>query len=54
MEAKTEERLVVALEAIVEKLGNLEGKLEELSYEVQSQGTLICEALSPTLQECDN
>jgi hypothetical protein len=51
---KLVERVANALETIVEKLGNIETRIEELSYEIQSQGTMLCEALSPTLEESEN
>ncbi len=54
MDAQIVERIAQALENIVEKLGSIETKLEELSYEVQSQGAMICEAVSPSIEECDN
>ena len=54
MEEKLVERVANALELIVEKLGNIETRIEELSYEIQSQGTMLCEALSPTLEESEN
>jgi len=54
MDAQIAERMAKALEQIVEKLASLETKLEELSYEVQAQGTMICDALTPTIEECDN
>ena len=54
MDTQIAQRIAEALELIVEKLGNIETKIEELSYEVQSQGTMICEAIAPTIPECDN
>ena len=54
MDQKIAERMASALENIVEKLASIETKLEELSYEVQSQGNMICETLAPSVQECDN
>ena len=54
MEPQLVERIANALELIAEKLGNIETRIEELSYEVQSQGSQICEALSPTLEESEN
>jgi len=48
------DRIAIALEAIVEKLGNIETRIEELTYEVQSQGSMLCEALAPTLEESEN
>ena len=54
MDGQVVERIAQALEQIVEKLGSLETKLEELSLEVQAQGTMICDAISPTIEECDN
>jgi len=53
MDDKLGERIAIALENIVEKLAAIEIKIEELSYEVQSQGNMICESLAPPL-ECDN
>jgi hypothetical protein len=54
MDAELVGRIAGALELIAERLGGLETRIEELSYEIQSQGTQICEALSPTLQESEN
>ena len=55
MEQQIAERIATALENIVEKLSSIEIKIEELSYEVQSQGNMICESLAPTVvEECDN
>lgn len=56
MDQQIAERIATALENIVEKLSSIEGKIEELSYEVQSQGNMICDSLAaPTIQEeCDN
>jgi len=54
MDPQIAERIALSLEQIVEKLGTIEIKLEELSLEVQSQGTMICDAISPTIEECDN
>jgi hypothetical protein len=54
MEPQLAERIARALEHIVEKLGSIETKLEELSLEVQAQGGMICDAISPTIEECDN
>lgn len=54
MDTQLTERIAAALEQIVEKLGSIETKLEELCYEVQAQGSLICDAISPEIQECDN
>ncbi len=54
MDPQISERIATALENIVEKLSSIETKIEELSYEVQAQGNMISEALSPTIQECDN
>lgn len=54
MEQQIAERMATALEQIVEKLSSIEIKIEELSYEVQSQGNMICESLAPSIQECDN
>ena len=54
MDQKIAERMASALENIVERLASIETKLEEMCYEVQSQGNMICESLAPTAQECDN
>jgi hypothetical protein len=54
METQTVERIAAALEQIVEKLGAIEVKIEELSYEIQAQGTVIVDALNPGIAECDN
>jgi hypothetical protein len=54
MDPQIAERIASALEQIVEKLGVIETKLEEISYEVQAQGNMICDAISPTIEECDN
>jgi len=54
VDEKLVERIASALEMVVEKLGNIETRIEELSYEIQSQGTMLCEALSPTLEESEN
>jgi hypothetical protein len=54
MDAQLGERIAKALEQIVEKLGAIETRLEEMSLEVQSQGSMITEALTPTIEECDN
>lgn len=54
MDTQLAERIAIALEQIVEKLGNIESKIEELSYEVQAQGGMICEAITPSIPECDN
>lgn len=40
------ERIASALEQIVEKLSNLESKVEELTYEVQSHGNMIADAIA--------
>jgi len=54
MDSQTAERIAKALEQIVDKLGLIESKLEELTLEVQAQGTMIVDAVSPTIEECDN
>ena len=54
MDSQTAERIAKALEQIVDKLGSIENKLEELTLEVQAQGTMIVDAVSPTIEECDN
>ncbi|HEY9788071.1 MAG TPA: hypothetical protein V6D17_21965 [Candidatus Obscuribacterales bacterium] len=54
MENQIAERIATSLEQIVEKLSSIETKLEELSYEVQAQGSSICQALAPEFEECDN
>lgn len=54
MDAQIAERIAKSLEQIVEKLGAIETKLEEMSYEIQAQGTMIVDAMSPTIEECDN
>ncbi|HEY9776559.1 MAG TPA: hypothetical protein V6C81_22545 [Planktothrix sp.] len=54
MDPQIAERIAKALEQIVEKLSTIETKIEELAYEVQAQGSLICDAISPTIEECDN
>jgi hypothetical protein len=54
MDPQIAERVAKALEQIVEKLTSIETKIEELSYEVQAQGGMICDAISPTIEECDN
>lgn len=54
MDTQLAERIAAALEQIVEKLGAIETKIEELSYEIQAQGNIICEAISPSIEECDN
>lgn len=54
MDAQIAERIAQSLEKIVEKLGAIETKIEEMSFEIQAQGTMICEAMSPTIEECDN
>jgi hypothetical protein len=54
MDAELAGRIAGALELIAERLGSLETRIEELSYEIQAQGGQICEALSPTLEESEN
>jgi len=54
MDSQQVERIAHALEQIVEKLGSIESKIEELTFEVQAHGTMICDAISPTIEECDN
>jgi hypothetical protein len=38
-------RIANALEAMVEKLGNLENKIEELTYELQAHGNVLADAV---------
>ena len=54
MDSQQAERIAKALEQIVEKLGAIETKIEELTFEVQAHGNMLCDAISPTIEECDN
>jgi ribose 5-phosphate isomerase RpiB len=40
------DRIATALEQLVEKLGNIEVKLEELTYELQAHGNAIADAVA--------
>jgi len=43
--ADVAERIAAALEQMVEKLGNIEVKIEELTYELQAHGNVLADAV---------
>jgi len=45
VEKDVAERIAAALEQMVEKLGNLEVKMEELTYELQAHGHMLADAV---------
>ena len=46
VETDVTERIALALEKMVEKLTNIEAKLEELTCEVQSHGHILADVLT--------
>jgi len=46
VEKDVAERIASALEMMVEKLGNLEAKIEELTYELQAHGNVLADAVT--------
>jgi len=46
VEKDVAERIASALEMMVEKLGNLEVKIEELTYELQAHGNVLADAVT--------
>jgi len=45
------ERIARALELVVEKLAGLENKIEDLTYEIQSHGSVIGDSLAHMVNE---
>jgi hypothetical protein len=45
VEKDVAERIASALEQMVEKLGNIEVKIEELTYELQAHGNVLADAV---------
>ncbi|MBI5171537.1 MAG: hypothetical protein SFV17_04835 [Candidatus Obscuribacter sp.] len=45
------ERIARALELVVEKLSGLENKIEDLTYEIQSHGSVIGDSLAHMVNE---
>lgn len=45
------ERIAAALEQMVEKLSNIEIKIEELTYELQAHGNLLADAVGVLPEE---
>jgi hypothetical protein len=45
VEKDVAERIACALEQMVEKLGNIEVKIEELTYELQAHGNVLADAV---------
>lgn len=48
------ERIAQALELIAEKLGNIETRIEDLTYEIQSNGNEISQALVQLVEDTQN
>jgi hypothetical protein len=46
VETDIAERIASALELMVEKLSNIEVKIEELTYELQSHGNVLADAVT--------